>query len=170
MIERSLILLKPDTVARGFVGEIISRFEKVGLKIVGIKMAKPDQDFYFHHYETIGTVVSRRGQKVFDAQLDTMNMGPVIAMALEGVEAVSLVRKMVWVTNSKEALPGTIRGDYSHMSFAYAEHIDEGLPNVIHASGNSDEAKLEVAHWFKEDELFDYQKTDHQFIYGKKKN
>jgi len=168
MIERSLILMKPDAVSRGLVGEILTRFEKVGLKIVGMKMAMPDKDFYFHHYETIGKVVSRRGQKVFDAQLETMNMGPVIAVALEGVEAVTLIRKMVGATNSKEALPGTIRGDYSHMSFAYADHIGEGLPNIIHASGDKDEADLEVAHWFKENELFDYDKAGSHFVYGRK--
>jgi nucleoside-diphosphate kinase len=125
MIERTLILLKPDAVMRGIVGEILSRFEKVGLKIVGTKMVRPDKDFYFHHYETIGKMVSRRGQKVFDVQLEVMTAGPVIAVVLEGIEAVSLVRKMVGATNPKEALPGTIRGDYSHMSFSYADHIGQ---------------------------------------------
>lgn len=161
--ERTLIVFKPDAVQRGIVGEILSRFEKVGLKIVGTKMLKPDQDHYFHHYENIGKVISRRGQKVFDVTLAFMNEGPVIACVLEGVEAVSLVRKMAGTTESKSALPGTIRGDYSHMSFSHADSNDITLPNVLHASGDPEEAKLEIAHWFKENELFEYENVHERF-------
>jgi len=83
MIERSLILLKPDAVSRGLVGEIVNRFEKVGLKIVGVKMKKPNRDFYYYHYETISQMVSRRGEKAFETTLAYMNTGPVIAIVLE---------------------------------------------------------------------------------------
>ena len=107
--EQTLIIFKPDAVQRGIVGEILSRFEKVGLKIVAAKMLAPDKDHYFHHYENIGKMVSRRGQKAFDITLEMMNAGPVIAFILEGVEAVSLVRKMVGATEPKSALPGTVR-------------------------------------------------------------
>jgi nucleoside-diphosphate kinase len=82
-IERSLIVLKPDTVSRAIVGEILSRFEKKGLKIVGIKMLNPDEKFFYHHYETIGKMVSRRGEKVFLRTLKFMQATPVLAVVLE---------------------------------------------------------------------------------------
>lgn len=167
--ERSLIILKPDAVQRGLVGEILSRFEKVGLKIVGAKMLQPNYDHYYHHYENIGKMVSRRGQKVFEVTLEMMNAGPVIAFVLEGVEAASLVRKMVGATEPKSALPGTIRGDYSHMSFSHADSNAMGVPNLIHASGDAEEAKLEIAHWFSEGELFSYETAHEKFTHGKKK-
>ena len=161
--ERTLIILKPDAVQRGIIGEILARFEKVGLKIVGAKMLKPDYDHYFHHYENIGKMISRRGQKAFDVTLEMMNTGPVIAFVLEGIEAASLVRKMVGATEPKAALPGTVRGDYAHMSFAHADANDAGVPNLIHASGDKEEAKIEIAHWFSENELFDYETIHEKF-------
>jgi nucleoside-diphosphate kinase len=156
LLERTLIVLKPDAVKRGIVGEIISRFERVGLKIVGCKMLQPDYNHYYHHYEEIGKMVTRRGKEIFEVTLDMMNEGPVIAIVLEGIEAVSLVRKMVGTTEPKEAQPGTIRGDYSHISFQHANREKIATPNVVHASGDPEEAKEEVAHWFSESELFEY--------------
>ncbi len=167
-IERSLIVFKPDAVQRGVVGEILARFEKVGLKIVGVKMLQPSYDHYFHHYENIGKMVSRRGQKTFDVTLSMMNEGPVIAFVLEGIECVSLIRKMVGATEPKSALPGTIRGDYSHMSFGHADKNELGVPNIIHASGDSAEAVLEIAHWFSENELFSYETVHEKFTQAKK--
>ncbi len=167
-IERSLIVFKPDAVQRGVVGEILARFEKVGLKIVGVKMLRPSYDHYFHHYENIGKMVSRRGQKTFDVTLAMMNEGPVIAFVLEGIEAVSLIRKMVGATEPKSAVPGTIRGDYAHMSFGHADKNEIGVPNIIHASGDPAEAELEIAHWFSETELFDYQTVHEKFTQAKK--
>ncbi len=166
--EKTLIVFKPDAMQRGIVGEILSRFEKVGLKMVGAKMLKPDYDHYYKHYEDLGKMISRRGQKAFDVTLEMMSMGPVMAVVLEGVEAASLVRKMVGATEPKSALPGTIRGDYSHMSFGYADNNDVGIPNLIHASGDSEEAKAEIAHWFSENELFDYETTHEKFTQTKK--
>lgn len=168
-IEKSLIVFKPDAVQRGIVGEILSRFEKVGLKIVGAKMIQPTQEHFFHHYENIGKMVSRRGQKAFDVTLSMMTEGPVIAMVLEGVEAVSLIRKMVGATEPKSALPGTIRGDYSHMSFGHADANDVGIPNILHASGDVDEAKEEIAHWFAESEIFTYETAHSKFTQTQKK-
>lgn len=160
-MERTLVIFKPDAVMRGIVGEILTRFEKVGLKLVGIKMAQPNVDQYYHHYETIGKMVTRRGKDIFDVTLQMMDEGPVIMAVLEGIEAVALVRKMVGATEPKEALPGTIRGDYSHISFKHANDERIATPNIIHASGDSDEAKQEIAHWFKKDELFNY-RTVHE--------
>jgi nucleoside-diphosphate kinase len=166
--ERTLIIFKPDSVQRGIVGEILSRFEKAGLKVVGAKMLKPDYDHYFHHYEKIGQMITRHNQKIFDITVEMMSEGPVIAFVLEGVESVSFVRKMVGPTESKSALPGTIRGDYSHMSFAHADKEEVGLPNLLHASGDAKEAQAEIAHWFSEGELFDYETAHEKFTQKRK--
>lgn len=167
-MERTLIILKPDTVQRGIVGEILTRFERAGLKITATKMLQPSYDQFFHHYETIGKMVSRRGQKAFDVTLTMMQEGPVIAYVLEGVESVSLVRKMVGTTEPKSALPGTIRGDYAHVSFTHADKEDLGIPNVIHASGDPEEAALEIAHWFSESEIYDYQTVSQKYTQPRK--
>ena len=156
-MEQTLIIFKPDAVQRGVLGEILSRFERVGLKIVGLKMIRPTRDQLHHHYETIGKVETRHGEAVFGFTMKMMENGPLVAAVLEGVESVELVRKMVGPTEPKSAAPGTIRGDYAHMSYAHANTRGIGVPNLIHASGSSDEAKAEVAHWFGPDELFDYE-------------
>lgn len=167
-MERTLIILKPDAVARGVVGEILSRFERVGLKIVACKMFNPDQNHYHHHYETIGALKTRRGQQAYDVTLAAMQEGPVIVCVLEGIEAVELVRKMVGTTEPKAAAPGTIRGDYAHISFTHANKHVTGMPNIIHASGSTKEAVKEIEHWFKADELFDYETAHEKFTQIKK--
>jgi nucleoside-diphosphate kinase len=168
-MEKTLIVLKPDALQRGIVGEIITRFERVGLKIVAAKIVRPDEAHYYEHYETIGQMISRRGQEVFDVTLKFMQEGPVLAMVLEGVEAVSLVRKMVGTTEPKSALPGTIRGDYSHISFQYADKVKMSIPNLIHASGDVNDAAKEIAHWFKPEELFEYEAVHEKFTQAKPK-
>jgi nucleoside-diphosphate kinase len=162
-VEKTLVLFKPDAVQRGVVGEILTRFERVGLKIVGTKMIAPDRDHYYKHYEDIGKMVTRRGEETFNITLDLMLQGPVIAMVFEGVEAVALVRKLVGTTEPKSALPGTIRGDFSHMSFGFADGAKKGIPNLIHASGDPEEAEQEIGHWFSDDELYDYQALNEKF-------
>ena len=161
--ERTLVIIKPDAIQRGIAGELITRFERVGLKIVGAKMLQPSYEHYHHHYEGIGKMISRRGQKAFDVTLDMMQEGPVLALVLEGVEAVSLVRKMTGTTEPKSATPGTIRGDYAHMSFGHADAHSIGIPNIIHASGDTDEARAEIAHWFAESELYEYETRHEKF-------
>lgn len=165
-MEQTLIVLKPDALQRGIIGEIVTRFERVGLKIVAAKIVQPSEDHYYHHYETIGKMISRRGQEAFDVTLAFMQEGPVLAMVLEGIEAVSLVRKMVGTTEPKSAAPGTIRGDYSHISFEYANGKGVSIPNLIHASGDPDEAKQEIAHWFKKDEIFEYTTVHDKFTFA----
>lgn len=162
-VQRTLVLFKPDTVQRGLVGEILTRFERVGLKIVATKMIAPDKAHYHKHYEEIGQMITRRGEHAFDVTLQMMVQGPVIAMVFEGVEAVALVRKLVGATEPKAADPGTIRGDYSHMSFGYADSEGKGIPNLIHASGDADEAKKEISHWFSDEEMYDYQALHEKF-------
>lgn len=168
-MERTLIILKPDAVQRGLVGEILSRFEKVGLKILGMKMVWPDEEHYHHHYETISKLISRRGEGVYKRNAEFMMTGPVIAIALEGVSAVNLVRKMVGETEPHVAQPGSIRGDYAHMTIDHANEQGGGLPNLIHASGDSKEAKQELEHWFRPEELHDY-KTAHEHLTQKNKS
>ena len=162
-LERTLVLFKPDALQRGLVGEILTRFERVGLRIVATKMVAPDKQHFHTHYEDIGQVITRRGETVFNRVLGMMTDGPVIAMVFEGVEAVELVRKLVGTTEPKSSAPGTIRGDFSHMSYGYADTEEKGIPNLIHASGDSEEAVKEVAHWFTDEEMFDYQALHEKF-------
>lgn len=162
-LEQTLIVFKPDALQRGLVGEILTRFERVGLRIVGTKMLSPDSQHYFTHYEDIGKLKTRAGDHIFDITLEMMGQGPVIAMVLEGVEAVALVRKMVGGTEPKSAVPGTIRGDFSHMSYTYADNAKKGIPNLIHASGDPEEAEKEIMHWFSDPELYDYEALHEKF-------
>ena len=162
-VQKTLVVFKPDTVQRGLVGEILSRFERVGLKIVATKMIAPDKEHYYKHYEDIGKMVTRRGEQAFNVTLNMMIEGPVIAMVFEGVEAIALVRKLVGPTEPKSAAPGTIRGDYSHMSFGYADSEEKGIPNLIHASGDEEEAEQEIAHWFADSELYAYKALNEKF-------
>lgn len=162
-MERTLIVFKPDSVQRGIVGEVLSRFERAGLKIVGAKMLSPDYDHFHQHYEGIGTLKTRKGEEIFETQMKTMLDGPVIAMVLEGVEAIETVRKMVGPTEPKAAQPGTIRGDYAHMSYGAANASGRSVSNIIHASADANEAEQEISHWFSESEMYDYQTVHERF-------
>lgn len=162
-MERTLIIFKPDAVMRGIVGEILSRFEKVGLKIVAAKMLQPDYEHFFKHYEGIGTLKTRKGDKIFEETLGAMQAGPVLAFVLEGVEAVETVRKMVGPTEPKSAQPGTIRGDYAHVSYSHANLANVSVANVIHASADAEEATKEIAHWFADAEMFSYESVHDKF-------
>jgi nucleoside-diphosphate kinase len=156
MIERTLVLLKPDTVQRGIIGEVLTRFERAGLKIVAMKMKWVTPDFSKKHYKA-------HVEKQFYPGLEKMiTEGPVIAMVLEGVESVELVRKMAGPTDPKSAPPGTIRGDYAHISYARSDEIGMAIKNIIHASGNTEEAKEEIKLWFADDEVHTY-KTVHEY-------
>ena len=168
-MEKTLVIFKPDAVMRGIVGEVITRFERAGLKIVAMKMIQPGYEHYFEHYEGIGTLKTRKGEEIFETQLTTMQEGPVIAMVLEGVEAVEFVRKMVGATEPKSAQPGTIRGDYAHVNYGQASEAGAGVANVVHASADSAEAAKEVAHWFSDAELYEYEAVHEKFTQPKKK-
>lgn len=170
MIQKTLVIFKPDALQRGIVGEIMTRFERAGLKMVGAKMLQPDKDHYYKHYEDIGKMISRRGQKAFDVTLEMMQAGPVLATVLEGVDAVAIVRKLVGTTEPKAAAPGTIRGDYAHLNFAYADEQNIGIPNLIHASGDPEEAAQEIAHWFAENEIYDYEAVHEVHTRGHRKH
>jgi nucleoside-diphosphate kinase len=159
------VVFKPDAVSRAVVGEILSRFEKRGLKIIGMKMLKPDRDFFYHHYETIGKMVSRRGEKPFELLLAFMQMTPVIAVVFEGIDAIKVIRQMTGTTDPQAAIPGTVRGDYSHVALEYSNDNERGVMNLLHASGDNEEAQQEIAHRFKPEELFDYERADQKFMW-----
>lgn len=136
-VQRTFVMIKPDGVRRNLVGEIISRFEKRGLKIVGLKMVQMDRATAERLYE------EHKGKSFFEELVNYVTSGPVVCMVIEGDEAVSVVRKMIGNTDPKEAPPGTIRGDYA---LSKAE-------NVIHASDSEEKAKREMSIFFREDEI-----------------
>lgn len=150
-MERSLILLKPDAIERGIAGEIITRFERVGAKIVGLKLLVSEKDAAARHYTE--DLAKRRGEKVRETMIKMLTSGPIMALVLEGVEMVEVARKMVGTTEPKSAAPGTIRGDYAHVSFKHADEKGIGVFNLIHASGSREEAETEIAVWFRPEEL-----------------
>lgn len=151
MIQRTLVLLKPDALDRGIIGEILTRFERVGANIVGLKLLVSEKDTAMKHYTD--DLARRRGEKVRELMVQMLTSGPIVAVALEGIEIVEVVRKMVGATEPKSAAPGTIRGDYAHVSFKYADEKGIGVFNLIHASGSPEEAEVEVSVWFKPEEL-----------------
>jgi nucleoside-diphosphate kinase len=151
--ERTLVVLKPDAVARGLAGRIIQRFEDASLKIIGMKMREMDADFTRRHYFDLE---ERLGAVVYHATAGFMQRGPVIAFVVEGEDAVATVRKIVGSTYPNEAQPGSIRGDFAHQSKAVAVATGKAVANLVHASGQPEEAKYEVDLWFDASELFEY--------------
>lgn len=161
-IEQTLVLVKPDGVARGLVGEIIKRFEQRGLKIVALKLTKVSKDLAQKHYTD--DIAKRRGEAVRKRLLNYITTGPVVAMIVEGVDAIDNVRKLCGDTESKAALPGTIRGDYSHISFKHADNKNIAVKNLIHASGNEKEAEYEKKLWFSIDEVHNYKRAEDEHV------
>jgi nucleoside-diphosphate kinase len=160
-IERTLVLLKPDAVARGLIGRVLARFEDALLKVVAAKMVLMDAELAKRHYFDLE---ERFGPDVFQLMAGFMESGPVLAVVLEGVDAVASVRKMVGATFPDEAAPGTIRGDYAHMSKAYANANKLAVANLVHASGNSEEADHEIGVWFSKSEIFEYPSAAQRYI------
>jgi len=158
--ERTLVILKPDAVARGLAGRILQRFEDASLKIIGMKMRTLDPAFTRKHYFDLE---ERLGADVYNATATFMQRGPVIAFVLEGEDAVGTVRKIVGSTYPNEAPPGSIRGDFAHQSKAVAIQTGKAVANLVHASGNRDEANYEVSIWFDESELYTYRNASDAF-------
>jgi nucleoside-diphosphate kinase len=150
MIERSLVLVKPDGVQRGLIGTCINRFEQRGMKIIGLKMVWIDKEFSEQHYSAHIDKEFYKGLEEF------MTSAPVVAMVVEGIEAVEQVRKIVGGTEPKGADIGTIRGDFAHVSYKYADEKGISIKNLIHASGTSEEAEKEINLWFSVEELYNY--------------
>lgn len=151
MIQKSLVLLKPDALDRGIVGEILTRFERVGAKIVGMKLLVSEKDMAEKHYTE--DLAKRRGEKVREFTIQMLMSGPIVAIVLEGIDMVEVTRKMIGATEPKSAAPGTIRGDYAHVSYKHADDTGTGIFNLIHASATPEEAEVEVSVWFKPEEL-----------------
>lgn len=139
-LEKTLVLLKPCTVERGLIGEIISIFEKKGLRIAGLKMMQLTDEILSEHYSHLSE------KPFFQRVKDSMMTSPVVALALEGVEAIEVVRTLAGPTNGRKAAAGTIRGDYS-MSFQ---------ANIVHASDGPETAVAELKRFFKDEEIYDY--------------
>lgn len=149
-IERTLVLIKPDAIQRGLIGEIISRFEKKGLKIAGVKMMSLDEAVLREHYAHIADKPFFSGVSKF------MMSSPVIAVCIEGLECTEAVRRITGITKARSAEAGSIRGD-----FAMSQSC-----NVIHASDTVENAEKEVARFFKKDELFTYNKSEYEHVYN----
>ncbi len=193
MIQQTLVLLKPDAVKRGLIGEIIKRFERVGLKIVACKLVKPSKDLADKHYPLERQeFVEGIGKKTLEnykemgvdpvseiGSLDPYEIGkivrgwlvemitsdPVLAIVLEGPNAVEIVRKLVGHTLPVKADPGTIRGDFSFDSAFFANAKKRPIKNLIHASGNPEEAEYEISLWFTKDEIHNYKRSEEEVMY-----
>jgi nucleoside-diphosphate kinase len=188
--ERTLVLLKPDSVTRGLTGEILARFERAGLSIIGLKMVKPSLEQARAHYPTTDVQLEQMGNKTLSTYIELgidpmrelgtnsareiglmvhewnaefLASGPVVACVIQGVHAVKKVRAICGKTMPKDAMPGTIRGDYSSASPAISNMQKSAVHNLVHASDNENdpnEPEKEIAHWFKPDELVEYDLTD----------
>lgn len=159
MIERTLVLLKPDALQRGLVGRIINRLEDAGCKIVGCQMRLVDDDLARRHYSNLE---QRVGADVFATVIRYMRSGPIIALAIEADGAVATVRKLVGATFPSQAAPGTIRGDWCHQG-GRAAGDPRAVFNLVHASGSPDEAAAELSLWFGPDQTFAYTRADEAF-------
>ncbi len=190
--ERTFVMVKPDGVFRGLVGEILTRFERRGLKIVALKMVWPTREHIDKHYpahdEWLGSVGSRTseffkgkgmdvkdhfgtedvveiGKQVKSWLGDYITQGPVVAMVIEGMHAITTVRKIIGHTYPIEALPGTIRGDFSVDTPSAANAEKRVVKNIIHASGNPEEASHEIEHWFSPEEIHSYKRSDEDIMF-----
>ncbi len=153
-IEKTLVLLKPDAVQRGLIGKVISRFEDAGLKIIGLKMVQADEARALEHYDE--DLARRRGEHIRKYNVDFLTSGPVVAMVIEGVNAIENIRKMCGTTEPKSSPPGTIRGDFSHVSYGHCDDKKMVTRNIIHASEDKKFAEKEIKIWFKPEEITDY--------------
>ncbi len=186
--ERTLVIVKPDGVQRSLVGEIIGRFEKLGLKLVGLKMLVPTAEHIEQHYtldpewrritgEKRIKAAKEKGEKletedpyeitakILEVLKKYMTSGPVVAMVWQGAHSTELVRKLVGGTEPRSSDVGTIRGDYVLDSYIMADTDGRAIRNLIHASGSAKESEAEIKHWFKDDELLNYRLIQEQILY-----
>ncbi|MFA5926748.1 MAG: nucleoside-diphosphate kinase [Patescibacteria group bacterium] len=192
VLERTFVMIKPDGVERGLTGEIIKRYEQRGLKIIAMKMVKPSLEHVDEHYPKDDSWIERLGEKGFNTfaehgidpkevmgtddkkeagkqvrqwLMDYIADAPVVAMVIEGVHAIDMVRKITGSTLPAKADIGTIRGDYSVDSPAAANLSKRAIKNLIHASETVGEAKHEIGHWFSEEEIHDYDRSEHKAMF-----
>lgn len=191
--ERTLVIIKPDGIQRSLIGEIITRYERIGLKLVGIKMMVPTAEMVEKHY-TIDPnwkrLIGEKRQKaalasgVVEPETDPVAIeekvllslkkyitaGPVIAMVWEGAHAVAVIRKVTGGTEPRTSDVGTIRGDFMLDSYEMSETDSRSVRNLVHASGTVGEANDEIAHWFSPSELFEYRIVQEQILYSQDMN
>lgn len=188
--ERTLVLLKPDAIQRALMGEIIHRYERLGLKLVGLKMLVPTVKQVEGHYtldsnwrrvtgeKTITSYKSRGLKppsedpleitaKILENLKKYLTSGPIIAMVWQGAHAVELVRKVTGGTEPRTSPVGTIRGDFVVDSYTMSDADDRAVRNLIHASGSVAEADMEIPHWFEKGELIDYKVSHEDILYEK---
>lgn len=188
--ERTLVVVKPDGVQRSLIGEIIKRYERVGLKMVAMKMVQVDDEMATKHYYEVGgdewienvgkkafAAYEKKGEKspykdykengwaVLKSNAKYLAAGPVVAMIWEGAGAVELVRKITGATAPLLADVGTIRGDYTLDSYALADLDGRSVRNLIHASGEVHEAEQEIKIWFKDEEILSYTHLQEKILY-----
>lgn len=186
--ERSLVVIKPDGVQRALIGEIINRFEKVGLKLIGIKMFVPDNEFVKTHYTLEDNWIIKTGEKsiknfvakgltppISDPEVwgnkilgnlqKYFTSGPVVAMVWQGAHAVGIVRKLIGSTEPFSSDVGTIRGDYVLDSYEMSGADDRAIRNIAHASSSKEEGEKEISLWFKEEELLNYRLIQDEILY-----
>jgi nucleoside-diphosphate kinase len=150
IMEKTLVLLKPDCVQRRLVGTLLQRFEQKGLRLAALKLVQPTRQLAEQHYAV------HKGKPFYESLLTFLTSGPTVAIVLEGREAVQVVRDMMGKTDGAKSPPGTIRGDY-------------GISvqnNLIHGSDSADNAKVEMALWFKPEEIVTYQSVDNAWVVG----
>lgn len=187
-VEQSLVIVKPDGVQRGLAGEIISRFEKKGLKVVAMKMAWPTKEMAVKHYDQPESAMRLLGERTIagfaekgitdtrdpmdiarDIQkklIRYLSAGPVVAMVIEGPHAVAYVRKLRGHTNPLQADAGTITADYTIDSYFVGDESSRAIRNLVHASGSVEEAETEIRLWFKKEEIFDYNLAIDEVLYS----
>ena len=186
--DRTLIVIKPDGIQRSLIGEIIKRYERVGLKLVGVKMVVPTEDFVEKHYTLNPEWRRITGEKRIKAAHEAgevppsedplevtaivlnklkkyLTSGPVIAMVWQGAHAVEVVRKITGGTEPKTSDIGTVRGDFVLDSYLMADQDNRSVRNLVHASGTKEEAEMEIKHWFESGELIDYRLVQEQILY-----
>ncbi len=185
--ERTFVILKPDTVQRSLIGEVIMRFERTGLKFTAVKMFVPEREALLKHYnkdeawflkkgnrivedlKTQGLPVDKEpieyGRAIIDTIVDYMTAAPVIAMVLEGNQAVAVVTKLVGTTEPSTSDVGTIRGDYTVDSYGHSSYENRAVRNLIHCSESPEEAEREIAIWFAENEVMQYVTAQERIMY-----
>lgn len=186
--EKSLVLVKPDGVQRGLIGECIKRYEQCGLKLVAIKMAIPSKKMALTHYSVDPEWAFKSGSKSIEAYkaknmtpptddpialaeavrlklIDFMTSGPIVAMIWQGMNAIGIVRKITGSTEPLSSTPGTIRGDYTIDSYSASDVDKRSVRNIIHASGSIDEANKEIDVWFKPEEILNYRLVSEAILY-----
>ena len=180
--ERTFVMVKPDGIERGLLGEIIKRFEQRGLKITALKMVSGAEEIIAKHYtddkewlESVGKKTRESfaskgvemqetdmeiGKRIRAWLVDYIKSGPVVVMVVEGNHAIEIVRKVVGPTEPRSAPAGTIRGDFSADSYELGDNLGRPVKNIIHASGNKKEAENELRVWFSEEEIYKYERSD----------